>query len=115
MPPRLEFGFGQGTSSDRRTDPTEARPFRILVLADLSGAGTAEHPAAVDPRAMPVDLDNFETRLAAIARPSSWKAPPGPSVRSRISTRTGWSRARKHFLAIGNRWACCAVPKASPG
>ncbi|ANM28742.1 hypothetical protein ABI59_02625 [Acidobacteria bacterium Mor1] len=67
MPPRLEFGFGPGRSSDRRADPTETRPFRILLLANLSGPGTPSKAAPVDCRAMMVDLDNFESRLGAIA------------------------------------------------
>ncbi len=70
MPSSIELNIGHVPSPRRRRDADEGdevAPFRVVVLGDFSGRGTAGRGPLAERRTLRVDIDNFESVFAAMA------------------------------------------------
>src|SRR5258706_13828198 len=54
-------------------------PFVMGVLADLSGNPEEALPAVADPKALPIDVDNFDQRLKSMKPPVAFTVPNRPT------------------------------------
>src|ERR1051325_5166221 len=71
----LEFSFGKGKQPGRRrTDADGEVSFRLVILGDFSGRGSAD-----DSGPIPVDVDNVDRVLARVA-PAFELTAGGPTV-----------------------------------
>src|SRR5579885_3027195 len=76
-----EFGLRTQEAPSRIAAAGEDRPFRILVLGNLHGTGTA--PALDERRALAIDPDNFDELLEGLS-PEVTLAVPGGATRIRF-------------------------------